>query len=99
MKFEEALKKAEETAFKDYGNECKRLKCDKGYNAKRTWDKTVYEKYTVYSLSGTPPKAYVVVHPESKKIFCKRTFSAEAFKIFDFEDEPSGSPSVSGVLV
>ena len=93
MKFKKALEKAKATAFKDYDDECKRLKIDNGYNATRTWDKTVYDKYTVYSLSGTPPKAYLVIFNGTNKIQCRRNPKDPAFAVFEFEDEPSGSSS------
>ena len=95
MKFKDALEKAKSIAFKDYDDECKNY--DEGYNATRTWEKLVREDgAVVYSLSGTPPKAYLVVFPNKTTIHCKRTLQAPTFKTIDFEDEPSGSPSLGG---
>ena len=93
MKFEEALEKAKATAFKDYDDECKRLNIDNGYNATRTWKKTIGEDHIVYALSGTPPKAYLVIFNGRNKILCRRSPSSTAFAVFGFEDEPSGSSS------
>jgi hypothetical protein len=94
MKFEESLEKAKSIAFKDYDDECKDY--DEGYNATRVWNKDVFEKYIVYSLSGTPPKAYLLVFNNTKKILCRRTINAKSFETIDFEGEPSGSPSLGG---
>jgi len=94
MKFEEALEKAKKTAFKDYDDECKCNNSDDGYNATRTWEKSVYDKYTSYSLSGTPPKAYLLIFNNTKKILCRRSIKEKEFAVFEFEDEPTGSPSV-----
>lgn len=93
MKFEEALEKAKLIAFEDYNNECKKNKSDSGYNATRTWDKDVFDGNVIYSLSGTPPKAYVVVLSKTKKILCKRNVNAKPFETIDFEDEAEASSS------
>jgi len=95
MNFEEALKTAKETAFKDYDDECKYHDCDNGYNATRIWNKDVYEKYTVYTLSGTPPKAYLVIFNGTNKIECRRKIQSSAFAVFEFEEEPDSSSSGS----
>ena len=93
MKFEKALKKAKLISFKDYDDECKKHNSDTTYNATRTWQPCKFKNCSGYSLSGTPPKAYLMI--SNGKIFCKRALSQESFKVIDFEDEPSGSPSVS----
>ena len=104
MKFEEALQKAQEVTKQDYIEEGKRgfvgsmastvSEYDPTYDNARIWKKNVFEKYILYSLSGTPPKAFLVIFNGTKKILCRRTINGKTFKTFDFEDEPSGSPSV-----
>jgi hypothetical protein len=105
MKFEEALKKAKETARKDFIDEMREgfkgsmgsygSEYDSTYDEQRAWIRSVHEKYICYSLSGTPPKAYLLVFNNTKKILCRRTINGEIFAVFDFEDEPTGSPSLS----
>ena len=104
MKFKETLKAAQELTRKDFIDEMRKgfstsmagttSKYDPAYDEAREWKPCKFKDCSGYSLSGTPPKAYLLI--SNNKIFCKRALSENAFKVFEFEGEPSGSPSLGG---
>jgi len=96
MKFKEALQRAKAITKKDFIDETiakSKAKTTSKYDEARKWQPCKFKNCLGYSLSGTPPKAYLMI--TQGKIFCKRTLSEDAFKVINFEEEPKGSPSVS----